>query len=121
MTLDATRSILDLLLRRNSMSGFEEVFFLFAMALTAIFRDRRTIEFSSRNLWRNNIVRAVTILTHGTLIGAAGDHCLMECMFRYILRVTRLALHRRDPYFVRKVVRIESGMAGRAIEFFVGG
>lgn len=61
----------------------------------------------------------MTILTHGALVVPRCDHRLMECMFRNIFRVTSLALHRDDPFFMRKIVGIETGMAGGTAEFFV--
>ncbi len=120
MTLDAAWSILDVLCNSRTVSGFQEMFFLFAVALAAILSDGSTVELAAGNLRRNNIVCSVTILTHGTLVASSSNDRLMERMFRNIFGMARLTLDRLDPFFMRKVVRIESCMAGGTGEFFMG-
>ena len=92
-----------------AMSRRQIFFFHVAMTFTATLNDVRRIKFCSGNFWRLDIVLAVAFLAHPVRISPAfWQKGIMKRMFRRNIFVARLTFNRRDLFFMRNVVRVES-------------
>ena len=65
---------------------------------------------------------AVTLLAHSAEVCAPfGENRIMKRMFRLDVFVAGLTLDGGDLFFVRNIIRVESGVAGNANECFMRG
>ena len=120
MAINTSRSPLDSGDLRMSMRRIPKGLLHIAMTRTAKLGQLGCVEFRIGRLRRVNIVSAVAIRTRNraTPFRSSSDiHLRMELMLQWSIFVAGEAFDRLYLFFVRYVLRIESGMASDAHQF----